>query len=163
MITPHLSYRQDVRESDRDAIREIVASSGFFSAEEIDIAVELLDERLVQGEKSGYYFLFAEQEGHVVGYTCFGPIPGTLHSYDLYWIALHERFRGRGIGKHLLGKSEDLIAIAGGKRIYIETSSRPQYEMTLTFYKHCRYEKVAYLEDFYAPGDGKIILVKTLP
>lgn len=156
-------YRRDVHLSDRNAIREIVTSSGFFSSAEIDIAIELLDERLLQGDKSGYSFLFAEREERVIGYVCFGPISGTLHSYDLYWIAIHETYRGQGIGKHLLKKSEDLIAGVGGKRIYIETSSRSQYNPTLNFYQKCDYQKVAFLEDFYSPGDGKIILAKTFP
>ena len=162
MIEDSLSFRQDVILTDRDDIREIVTSSGFFSSEEIGIAVELVDERLVEGEKSGYFFLFAETGGSVVGYVCFGPIPGSLHSYDLYWIAVHENFRRQGIGKDLLTKSEELIAGRGGRRIYIETSSRPQYRPTQAFYKGCGYQETAFLEDFYAPGDGKIILVKTV-
>ena len=162
MIENNLSYRQDVLLTDRDDIREIVTSSGFFSSEEVGIAVELVDERLTVGDKSGYFFLFAETGGHVVGYTCFGPIPGSLYSYDLYWIAVHESFRRHGIGKDLLVKSEGLIAERGGRRIYIETSSRPQYRPTQDFYKGCGYQETAYLKDFYAPGDGKIIFVKAV-
>jgi ribosomal protein S18 acetylase RimI-like enzyme len=162
MIEECVSYRQDVLGTDRDDIRKIVTSSGFFSSEEIGIAVELVDDRLARGEQSGYFFLFAETGSRVVGYVCFGPIPGSLYSYDLYWIAVHENFRRHGIGKDLLAQSEDVIAGRGGRRIYIETSSRPQYNPTQTFYTSCGYQKTAYLEDFYAPGDGKIILVKTV-
>ncbi|HLA27783.1 MAG TPA: GNAT family N-acetyltransferase [Syntrophales bacterium] len=162
MIEDSLSYREEVLLTDGDDIRAIVSSSGFFSCEEIGIAVELLEERLARGEASGYFFLFAEQEGRVVGYTCFGPIAGSRQSYDLYWIAVHDRLRRRGLGKDLLAKSEVIILRKGGKRIYIETSSRPQYETTLAFYMDCGYWKAALLEDFYAPGDGKIILLKVM-
>ncbi len=155
-----LSYRKEVRATDREAIGEIVASSGYFSAAEREIALELLEERLAQGEKSGYHFLFAEQAGRVAGYTCFGPIPGSLYSYDLYWIAVQEKLRHRRIGGQLLARSEELISGRGGQRIYVETSSRPQYNPTLAFYRGCGYREVAFLEDFYAPGDGKIILLK---
>ena len=157
-----LSYRQEVLATDQAAVRAIVSASGFFSDEEIAIAAELVEARLLQGEQSGYFFLFAEQAGSVAGYTCFGPIPGSLHSYDLYWIAVDNHLRQSGIGKDLLSRSEDMIRKRGGKRIYIETSARPQYEKTVAFYLACGYRQEAFLEDFYAPGDSKIIFTKAL-
>ncbi len=57
---------------------------------------------------------------------------------------------------------ENLIFRRGGRRIYIETSSRPQYEATRAFYRAQGYREEACLEDFYAPGDGKIIYTKSL-
>jgi ribosomal protein S18 acetylase RimI-like enzyme len=162
MMAEDLSYRQEVLVADQEAVRAIVSASGFFSDEETVIAVELVEARLLQGEKSGYFFLFAEQAGKVAGYTCFGPIPGSLHSYDLYWIAVDDRLRHRGIGKDLLSRSEAMIGQRGGKRIYIETSARPQYEKTVAFYRACGYRQEAFLEDFYAPGDSKIIFLKVL-
>ena len=157
-----LTYREEVIAADQEAVRAIVKNSGFFSDEEIAIASELVETRLSGGEKSGYFFLFAEQTGEVAGYTCFGPIPGSFHSYDLYWIAVANHLRQRGIGKDLLSRSETLIRKRGGSRIYIETSARPQYEKTVAFYLACGYRQEACLEDFYAPGDSKIIFVKTL-
>ncbi len=162
MTPPGLTYRQEVCPADQEAVRTLVSSSGFFSAEEILIAVELVAERLSQGEKSGYSFLLAEGEGRLAGYTCFGPVPGSRHSYDLYWIAVDNGLRRQGIGKDLLFGSEELILKSGGRRIYIETSSRPQYGGTVSFYQDCGYQIAALLEDFYAPADGKIILVKAL-
>jgi ribosomal protein S18 acetylase RimI-like enzyme len=158
----HIWYREEVKPEDREHVRAIVESSGFFSHAEVAIAVELVEEYLTKGVQSGYYFLFAEYDNQVVGYTCFGPIPGTMHSYDLYWIAVHNQYRGLGIGKALLGHSERVIAHLGGQRIYIETSSRAQYKPTQAFYAACEYRQEAKLEDFYAPGDGKIIYVKTV-
>jgi ribosomal protein S18 acetylase RimI-like enzyme len=162
MMATDLSYREEVLVADREAVRAIVSASGFFSSEETAIAAELVETHLLQGEKSGYFFLFAEQAGEVAGYTCFGPIPGSIHSYDLYWIAVDNRLRHRGIGKDLLSRSEALIGQRGGKRIYIETSARPQYEKTVAFYLACGYRQEAFLEDFYAPGDSKIIFVKVI-
>jgi ribosomal protein S18 acetylase RimI-like enzyme len=157
-----LSYRTDVRYADRELVHKIASSSGFFSPVEIDIAVELVDEHLSKGKESEYFFLFADRDGRAVGYTCFGPIAGSTHSYDLYWIAVHNRFRRCGIGKGLLARSEELILQQGGRHIYIDTSSRPQYEPTRSFYSAQGYREGAFLEDFYAPGDGKIIYVKTI-
>jgi GNAT superfamily N-acetyltransferase len=162
MMAAGLSYRQKVLAADQEAVRAIVGASGFFSDEETAIAAELVEARLLQGENSGYFFLFAERAREVAGYTCFGPIPGSIHSYDLYWIAVDNRLRYGGIGKDLLSRTEAMIRKRGGKRIYIETSARPQYEKTAAFYLACGYRQEAFLEDFYAPGDGKLIFVKAL-
>lgn len=154
-------YRREVLPSDREQVRNIVAATGFFSAIETDIAVELVEETLTRGSvDSGYFFLFAEEDGEVIGYTCFGPILGTMTSYDLYWIVVHPRFHRRGVGRELLAQSERLIFRRGGRRIYIDTSSRPQYEATRAFYRAQGYREDAFLQDFYAPGDGKIIYAK---
>lgn len=158
----NIVYREEVRSEDKEQVRAIVESSGFFSPAEVAIAIELVEERLTRGVESGYHFLFAEQAEQMIGYTCFGPIPGTKESYDLYWIAVHDRYRGAGIGKTLLAQSEQRIASFGGRRIYIETSSRGQYEPTRKFYCRCGYREEACLKDFYAPGDSKIIFVKIL-
>lgn len=158
----NLIYRQHIQHSDIGAITNIVKSSGFFSAEEIAIALELAEEKLTQPHDSSYQFLFAEDGKHVVGYTCFGLIPATSSSYDLYWIAIDEKFRGAGLGKDLMKRTEKIISDLGGKRIYAETSSRHQYQSTHVFYESCGYRKEAILKDFYMEGDSKIIYVKTL-
>ena len=51
----------------------------------------------------------------------------------------------------------------GDTRVYIETSSRDQYDPTRRFYVNSLYSQAALLEDFYAPGDAKVIYFKVLP
>jgi ribosomal protein S18 acetylase RimI-like enzyme len=158
--TVHL--RDTVLPTDPAAVRQIVASTGFFHPPEIDVAVELVQEHLSRGPASGYFFLFAEQGGKVIGYTCYGPIACTVGSFDLYWIAVHNDQRGRGLGRHLLAATEKCIAQSGGRRVYIETSGRAQYAPTQHFYEACAYVREAVLADFYAPGDDKIIYGKVI-
>jgi len=92
-----ISYRQEIQPSDLGAILNIVQGSGFFSNAEIELACELATDRLEHGLQSSYQFLFAENGDRVVGYTCYGLIPATAGSYDLYWIAVAETMRGRGL------------------------------------------------------------------
>lgn len=157
-----LSYRREVLPEDVAFVREILDSTGFFYPDEIDIAAELVQERLATGDESGYHFIFALRGERPVGYACFGPIPGTESSFDLYWIGVHRDCRGAGIGKELLAASETAIRNMGGRRIYIETSSRPLYEPTRAFYLRCDYRQEAILTDFYHPGDSKVIYVKEI-
>ena len=155
-------YRQEILSSDLGVILNIVQSSGFFSTAEVEMACELATDRLENGQQSSYQFLFAENDGEVVGYTCYGLIPATAASYDLYWIAVSETSRGKKLGKMLLQKTEEIIRGMGGKRLYAETSSRAQYASTQKFYQNCGYIAEAVLKDFYAHCDSKIIYSKVL-
>jgi ribosomal protein S18 acetylase RimI-like enzyme len=158
----NLIYRRQIKPSDIKAIVDIVKSSGFFSAAEIDIALDLAEEKLEHQDASSYRFLFAEYAKRVVGYTCYGLIPATCFSYDLYWIAVLKDMCGQGLGKLLMAKTEKLIRDNKGKQIYAETSSRNQYQPTHNFYESCGYHQEAFLKNFYSEGDGKIIYVKII-
>ena len=162
MNIPRVTYRRQIKPSDLEAIARIIESSGFFSAAEIDLACELAKEKISDGNSSSYQFLFGEDEDLVWGYTCFGLIPATEGSYDLYWIAVDNHLRAGGMGKQLLKKSEDIICNQGGKHIYVETSSRHQYQTTHRFYESCGYMQEAFLKDFYAEGDSKVIYSKII-
>ena len=161
-LSEPLSFRQDVLPGDAGTVRDIVACTGFFYDHEIDVAVELVDERLRRGSASGYLFLFAEQGGRPVGYCCYGEIACTDGSYDLYWIAVHDALRGQGIGKVLLQKTEALIAGLKGRAIWVETSGQDKYASTRSFYLRSGYREEAVLKGFYGPADDKHIYVKRL-
>lgn len=159
-LNERIHLRTQIAPSDERAVREIVYSTGFFRNDEIDVAVELVSERLDKGSDSGYEFIFAEINGKSVGYACYGLIPCTLVSFDLYWIATHNDFRGQGIGKLLLQEVEQAVQKSGGKGIYAETSSIPKYEPTRQFYLKNGYLEKVRFEDFYAVGDDKLVYVK---
>ncbi|MCU0598023.1 MAG: GNAT family N-acetyltransferase [Desulfobacterales bacterium] len=155
-------FRYEIFSQDPENIRRLAESTGFFYPYEVDIAVELAEDRLSHGAESGYHFIMAEQDDRLAGYACFGPIPCTVASYDLYWIAVDPDFQGKGLGRDLMNQAEQRIAAAGGTRVYVDTSERPQYDPTRAFYEKCGYRLEAVLKDFYASGDGKAIYCKPL-
>ena len=157
-----LQLRHEAGPDDLGHVRRIVASTGFFNPAEVEVAVELVQERLTRGGASGYHFVFVEDNGQVLGYTCYGPIAGTAASYDFYWIAVDDSARRRGLGRLLAAETERLIGQAGGCRVYVETSGRAQYAPTRRFYEQTGYLLEAVQKDFYAPGDDKAIYVKVL-
>ena len=157
-----VEFRNELNMGDPKRIHDLVQVTGYFSDEEVSVAEELVSERLAKGPESGYHFLLAEQYGRLIGYTCYGMIPGTTGSYDLYWIAVHPDFHRHGIGRRLIDKTESSIKETGGTRIYVDTSQRVQYASTRAFYESCRYRLETVLADFYAPGDGKAIYCKEL-
>lgn len=156
-----MKIRRSLESADREPLEKLIRETGFFNAEEIEVAMELIDDRLSQSESSHYRFLVAE-DGEVSGYACWGEIPGTVASADLYWIVVDPRHQGKGIGAALLDEAEAWMASAGRTRVYVETSTRAQYDGTRRFYLACGYELAAELDDFYGPGDGKAMFLKVL-
>ncbi len=155
-------FRDTIVPEDGRRVRRLVEVTGFFHPDEVAVAEELVVEGLEKGDASGYHFVMADHYGRLAGYACFGPIPCTAASYDLYWIAVHPDFQGRGLGRRLLTESERRIKAAGGSRIYVDTSQRVQYASTRAFYERCGYRLETVLKDFYAVGDGKAIYCKSL-
>lgn len=157
-----MEITREFEAADRDAVERLLAATGFFNEEELQVAMELVDERLEVGPESHYRFLVARDGSETVGYSCWGPILGTQAAVDLYWIAVHPRCQGKGVGKALLAASEAWIREEGKSRVYVETSGRAQYEPTRAFYLATGYAVAAVLDDFYAPGDSKYMFVKVV-
>src|SRR5262245_29936796 len=107
-------WRHAVQFSDIVSVRQLTASTGVFSAEEIQVAGELVESRLQQGESSGYHFLFAIHHGQLIAYTCYGMIPLTDKRYDLYWMVVDKDFQKLGLGREILMRTEQWIQAAGG-------------------------------------------------
>jgi len=144
--------------ADRTALEKILSSSGYFYDYEVELALSLADETYEKGEeKAGYYWIRLSEDDQVIGFTCFGPNPSSVHSWDLYWIAVHEEHRKKHYGSVLLKESEERIRELGGRIVWIETSGRPLYEPTRHFYLKNGYELEATLREFYGPGDDKIV------
>jgi len=157
-----LVWREAVRSEDIEGVRMLVAGTAMFSAEEIDIAAELVMERIEKGRASGYEFLLVDDGGKLAGYACYGPIPGSETSYDLYWIAVNADRQGRGLGREILARAEEAMRRRGARQIYADTSSSERYAPTRAFYRRTGYIVAAEFADFYRPGDGKVIFVKEL-
>ncbi len=162
------AYRYQVQPGDPAAVANMARATGFFSSDEVAIARELADEALATGESSGYCFVLldaadgTQDESSLGAFACYGPIPGTQGSYDLYWIVVAPEQQATGIGRALLAHVASLVMQAGGRLLYADTSSRAQYAPTRAFYERCGFMHAALLEDFYDEGDGKVIFVRRL-
>jgi D-alanine-D-alanine ligase len=147
---------------DRDAVLAFMAETGFFRDDEMEVAREVLDEALAKGPAGPYQSFVAEEGGRPVGWVCFGPTPCTVGTFDLYWIGVARDRQGKGVGVRLAAYAEDLIRRRGGRLAVVETSGRAVYDPTRLFYAKLGYREAARVRDFYAPGDDKIIYVKSL-
>jgi GNAT superfamily N-acetyltransferase len=155
---------EGLKQEDREHIEEVLISSGFFYEFEIKTALEIADETISDGmEKSGYYWLkAADEEGNVLAFANYGKNEFSTHSWELYWIAVHEKARNKKLGSALLKTIEENVINLGGKILWIETSGRQLYASTEGFYKRNGYELQASLKDFYGPDDPKQVYAKVL-
>ncbi|HAE87256.1 TPA: N-acetyltransferase [Candidatus Marinimicrobia bacterium] len=158
-----MKIRRGIRPSDLEHIGMILVSSGLFHDYEINTALDIGREGISKGEASGYIFLFLEEAEHPpLGFAVFGPVPCTHKRYDLYWIGVHKPAQGKGYGKILLQACETIISQMDGEIIYIETSSREDYQPTREFYLKNGYRIETILPNFYDEGDSKYIFSKRL-
>jgi len=152
-----------IKPNDRKSIEEILRSTDFFYEFEIRTALEIADETLSEGtEKSGYYWLKVADDDGVIAFANYGRNAFSTHSWDLYWIAVHQNSRNKKLGSLLLKAIEDDVRNMGGKILWIETSGRPLYVSTEEFYRRNGYTLQASLKEFYGPGDPKQIYSKVL-
>jgi GNAT superfamily N-acetyltransferase len=157
-----LTFRYEVKKADLLPVERIVESTGVFNESEVEIAVELAEDRLERGDTSEYFFVFAEGEGSVLGFSCYGTISATDSRYEIFWIAVDKTLHRRGIGKQLLTETERKIREIGGKRIYVQTSSTPVYDPTRSFYAQNGYSLAAQLPDYHRTGDDLCIFMKSI-
>jgi ribosomal protein S18 acetylase RimI-like enzyme len=158
-----IAFRDVLRAADRAAIERITQSSGFFSPAELLVALEVFDDAL-RDAASGYRFHLAEVDGAVVGYACWGKDTLTESSFELYWIAIDDGWRGHGIGRRLGRRAEAAVLdeAPAGAQLFAETAGREQYLPTRRFYEREGYRQVAVLPDYYAPGDDMVVYCKRL-
>jgi D-alanine-D-alanine ligase len=145
---------------DRAAVLRFMEETKFFRPNEVVIAAEVYDDAIKQAGQGDYNSYVARVDGKTVGWVCYGETPCTLGTYDIYWLAVDPNCQGLGIGRKLMAFAEAGIKAAGGRIAIIETSGSEKYVSTQAFYLKVGYKEAARVDDFYAPGDPKIIYTK---
>ena len=148
---------------DLKAIEEILKSTDFFYDFEISTALQIADISIAEGETNcGYFWLKIIDDDGLVAFANYGKNDFSTHSWELYWIAVHNNSRNKKLGSKLLKAVEDEVRKEGGKILWIETAGRPLYAPTEEFYRRNGYTLQASLKDFYATGDPKQIYSRVL-
>lgn len=162
MEKAEITLRETLRAGDRPAIAAILEGSGAFRAEEIAVGLELVDETLNPGPPTDYRWVLAERDDELVGFACFGPVPLTEGTWDLYWIAVAPDAAREGIASRLDAAVESAVRGLGARWLLAETSSTPPYEPARAFYLRRGYRLLERIADFYRPGDDRMTFGKRL-
>jgi ribosomal protein S18 acetylase RimI-like enzyme len=161
-----------LRPEHRARLAELLVSTKAFNADEVQVALSLFD--LSHGGLAGgaiaapegepeYFFVGAfDDDARLMGYACFGPVPSTEGTYDLYWLAVDPAAQGKGYGRATLAEVERVLEARGARMLVAETSGRPDYAATRAFYAATGYREAARVKDFYAPADDRIMLHRRL-
>ena len=105
---------------DRGEIEVILRSTNYFYEFEIQTALEIADETLLKGSKqSGYYWMKIKDEDGLVAFANYGKNAFSTHSWDLYWIAVHQNSRNKKLGSVLLKAIEEDVRLLKGKILWI--------------------------------------------
>jgi ribosomal protein S18 acetylase RimI-like enzyme len=148
--------------SDRGRVEAMTRAVGVFRENEIPVALEVFDGATGANGKRldpDYRGFGLEDQGSLVAWACWGPTPGTVATFDLYWIVVDPNLHGRGFGTRLLEEMERRIA-GVARLVVVVTSGRPDYAGTRAFYLRHGYAIKGTIEDYYGPGDDQVIFAK---
>jgi ribosomal protein S18 acetylase RimI-like enzyme len=148
--------------ADSPTLITLAEGTRFFKPIEIVALGEVLDDYHESSHAAGHLCVTAEEGGQVLGFAYYAPAAMTDRTWYLYWIAVRVDVQGKGTGAILLRHVEEDIRNNGGRVLFIETSSLPQYELTRRFYLKYQYEQAAVLRDYYADNDDMVVFRKRL-
>ena len=150
-------------EKDRASLLSMLIKTRSFTSAEIGVAMELIDIVLKdQIQKDYQIYCMVDDQDQAIGYLCYGPIPMTQGTFDLYWIAVDPDFQEQGVGSKLLSFLEEVVKAEGGRLILADTSTIPHYEKTQKFYLKNGFQEVARVLDYYHPGNDRITFCRRL-
>ena len=158
-----ISSIRTLRREDRNVLIELIAAVENFNEAERECAMELVDIGLDDEAQQDYRFaLIDDDAGRLAAYACWGPVPLTRGTFDLYWIAAHPAARRRGLGRALMAHVVDQVRQEGGRLLVAETSAKESYRGTITFYQRLNFQEASHIRDFYDVGDDRLIFIKRL-
>ncbi len=150
-------------EKDRARLLSILIKTRSFTSAEIDVAMELIDSVLKNPAQKDYQVdCLVDDKDQAIGYICYGPVPMTEGTFDLYWIAVDPDFQEKGAGSKLLSFLERVLKTKGGRLILADTSTVPHYEKTQGFYLKNGFREIARISDYYRPGNDRVTFCKKL-
>lgn len=148
--------------TDQERLVALTEATGFFNAEDVRIVGEMLQAYFDDPTSDEYLWVVYRQDAGAspLGYACYGSASLAVDVYDLYWIAVDQKYRDRKIGSALLAFVEADLQKRNARHLYIETSDNALYAPTRAFYERRGYILAAHFPDYYDMGDGKVIYVK---
>ncbi len=149
-----------VAKKDVPSIKRIMRETIEFSKDDQTTCAECLDAYFAH--EPFYAFACAEENNKLLGFICYDKASIAKNVYELYWIVVAEKARGKGIARMLDDYFVKAAKRRGARILFTETESAVQYAKARCFYKSCGYKEMARVKDFYDDGNDKIIYGKRL-
>ena len=147
-----------VEKTDIPDLKKVLDSSELFPSYLLD---DMISDYLNNEKSTDIWFTTIDQGKPIsIGYCA--PERLTEGTYNLYAIAVHKNQQGNGIGKSMMQYLENELRKSGNRILIVETSGKPEFELTREFYIKCDYIKQAVIPEFYEEGDDKVVFWKKL-
>ncbi len=147
-----------VQKADIPELKKVLDSSELFPSYLLD---DMISDYLSNEKSTDIWFTTIDQGKPIsIGYCA--PERLTEGTYNLYAIAVHKSQQGNGIGKKMMEYIENELRENGNRILIVETSGKPEFELTREFYIKCDYTKQAVIPEFYEKGDDKIVFWKKI-
>jgi ribosomal protein S18 acetylase RimI-like enzyme len=150
------------REQELPAIEGILRRAGAFQEPEIAVGLEVLESFFLRPSLQDSQVYTASLAGVPVGYVRFGRNTLTDGVFELSWLAVDPGHRRRGVGRSLITLAEYEATRQGGRMMVVEVPSREECYPARKLCHDLGYRQAALVPDYYAVGDGKVILVRKL-
>lgn len=150
-----------IRKAKANDVKEIIAlakSTKVFTEDEIECLEADLQEYFAA--KNDDTILVYEIDKKILGFTQFGPLPITDNSWMLHWIAVSKQEQKAGIGKKLIQRAEATAKKKRARIMFIETSSKDEFEVPRNFYMRNGFMPISVVTDYYGIYDSKVIFSK---
>lgn len=146
---------RDAQWQDRDAIRDILLTSGIFGQTDADCVDEMFVETREKPRSDGYRWLCCcDSEHAVIGFACYGTESLTQDTWDLFWICVRPQARGAGAGRALISEAVARAQQENGRLMVIYTSSTATYAPARALYAAAGFAQNATIPDYYSDGDS---------
>jgi ribosomal protein S18 acetylase RimI-like enzyme len=160
-MTTSTAIIRQAKTDDTETIMNLAEAVGLFEGEELEELGGMLTEYFEGSLGEGHSWIVCD-DGGVVGVGYFAPEQYAYGVYNLYFIAVHPKYQGKGNGSLMLNHVEKTLTEKGQRLLLVETSGLPNFELTRKFYRKQGYEEEARIREFYKAGDDKIIFRKAL-
>ncbi len=147
-----------INKSDLDDLKIVIETSGLFPADLLD---GMVSDYFSNSETEEIWLTSLDNNRPIAIAYC-APERLTDGTYNLYLIAVHKEFQGKGMGGHLMKYIESLLQSKGKRILLVETSGLPEFELTRKFYEKSGYNREAIIRDFYCDGEDKIVFWKKI-
>lgn len=114
-------------------------------------------------EQTAHFVIEDAEERRVVGVS--GYYIDDLESHGIYWLGwtyVNPFKQGHGYGGQLMRFIVSAVEELGARKLYLSTSSLPEYAKAVGFYNRYGFVQEGCLKDYYNPGEDKLILAKPL-
>ncbi|MEO0429764.1 MAG: GNAT family N-acetyltransferase [Pseudomonadota bacterium] len=148
---------RDFETGDEAALKAVIRESGLFSPDELE-AFDAMIEAHLSGAEADFWCV--EAEGAGAAWTAPEPMSGDV--LNLRFLAVRTDARRRGLGRALVRAAVEGARQRGGRLLLVETGSGPDLERARTLYIATGFAEQGRIDDYYAPGEAKVIFALPL-